>query len=1383
MKKYFSLFLLCLSAMFLCAQSNNNEDEVVKIDRFNQQAFRPDEVIVKFKDDGAVQMRAPQRAKFASTQVSTVDQLFLTLGVDSVEELMPMTGTKVLPKRIKAYNGQDIEPKNLGKLYRLKLSNQAMQQRSVYQVIDTLRTLEEVDYAEPNYLVYALSSGEGDSATYCSEPLYSQQWGPAAIGLPYLWKQPKVRTKRPVIAILDTGVDIEHPDLVDNIWTNEGEAEGATDQDDDGNGFKDDLHGWDFINQRGQIADYNGHGTHCAGIAAAVGNNGIGIAGANPDALIMPVVVMQADGSGDVATIIKGIDYAAANGADVISMSFGGYGYSIAEEQALGRAYATSVLVAAAGNDFLCIIPHDCPINGKSYLQNRTMFPAAFTFVLGVEASSDRTGMRAGFSNFDEDGPIYSSFGEEKLYNYELRAPGTNILSTFPGGRYKSLNGTSMACPLVAGAISRLLQAKTDSALVSKEVLFGDLIHSRPNLSGNINMQTVYNYSEANRTPTLWLVGQQVKDTIVGDGDGEYDAGETIAFYPILRNDWGMAKNIRFWMRTGQYNGDDWVIGDTAQIHYLTDTVSFGKSLSSYAKNTSINPICFSINPNCKDGVKIPLTFFAVCEGMQDTLRQTITIQVTNGVEIGGVINEDLTLYPNVHYVVTRYLAVPDGVTLTLKPGTILKFKDGTGLSVASNGHICAHGKSDSMIVFTQAEHDTGGIHGLKISRRDTLRYCRFEHIVTCGTLLSGPYNGSVVCENCIIDNINSTYNDGIYYGLLIKSNVESNILSDVLDDGTCIEDVNICNNNAYRVAISIWNKDNNIFNNRNGSTLCNFREFNYTNELTIKNLPQYWGSNREDIIREGIWDMNHEGANNFCYYDLSTRLTRPNPLAHGIVWKVVINDYDAQDEFEQLPPLGVGTHKCEVYFNRAMDTLITPYIAYGVRPPYTQHAINMNGTWSADSTIYTAYFTIDAKTVSDGLNRIYVADAQDNEHFEIPLEDMRFNMQIEAAGSLATGLMAEAGLGKVTLTWETDEEDFEDLLGYNIYRWTEDTIRWNRYYDSNCKCYIEAGWRFDTIQVNQTLIDSEETMFVDYDVVPGKAYYYVIKQITTSLNQYALSNPVVATPLTAQKGDANGSMSVDVADVVTEISYLTGGNPQPFIFEAADVNSDGVVNILDIVGTINIITHPEVSSLGFSDESTATYTIEDGILYVETPVGLGGVQFTLQAPQGTTFEVLDALKPFEQVGQWTDEDSYLFMAYSMSGKTLGIGKHALMRIGDAAVENIVLSNTQGQNVPAISGQVTAISTTESMQMRLPNPNPFSDAINIPFVVGKAGIHNIQLRFTNVAGLTVDTYTATLPFGEHTYTWHAASMPAGVYFVTLYVDGKKIQNNKLILIQ
>lgn len=283
MKKHFSLFILLFCCLPLFAQSNNNENEVVKIDRINDGAYREGEVIVKFKDDCSAVMRAPRRARFSSAQATAVDELFATLGVDSVEELMPQTGARPMPRRIKAYSGKDVEPKNLRKLYRITLSEQACRQRSIHEVVDQLQALDEVEYAEPNYLVYAMSANAGgDAATYMSEPLYSQQWGFAAINLPYLWNQPKVRAKRPVIAILDTGVDIEHPDLAANIWTNEKEATGVEGQDDDRNGFKDDIHGWDFVNQRSKIADYNGHGTHCAGIAAAVGDNGIGITGATP---------------------------------------------------------------------------------------------------------------------------------------------------------------------------------------------------------------------------------------------------------------------------------------------------------------------------------------------------------------------------------------------------------------------------------------------------------------------------------------------------------------------------------------------------------------------------------------------------------------------------------------------------------------------------------------------------------------------------------------------------------------------------------------------------------------------------------------------------------------------------------------------------------------------------------------------------------------------------------------------------------------------------------------------------------------------------------------------------------------------------------------------
>ena len=314
-------------------------------------------------------------------------------------------------------------------------------------------------------------------------------------------------------------------------------------------------------------------------------------------------------------------------------------------------------------------------------------------------------------------------------------------------------------------------------------------------------------------------------------------------------------------------------------------------------------------------------------------------------------------------------------------------------------------------------------------------------------------------------------------------------------------------------------------------------------------------------------------------------------------------------------------------------------------------------------------------------------------------------------------------------------------------------------------------------MQISQSLIDSQDTAFVDFDVVPGKTYYYVIKQVTTSLSSYSISNPVAATPLTAQKGDANGSMSVDVADVVTEVAYLTGNNPQPFIFEAADVNSDNTVNILDIVGTVNIITNPAASSLGFSDNNTATYSIEDGILYVETPVVLGGVQFSFDAE--AEISALEALNGFEQV-TWNTADHLNFMAYSMSGKTLGVGKHALLYVGDAEIKKIILSNTQGQNIPAIQRTTTDLSSVEAMQMRLPNPNPFTTQVNIPYVVGQSGKHEVRLVFTNVAGLTVDSYSATQTFGEYTYTWRPGALLEGVYFVTLYVDGKKMQSSKLV---
>ena len=509
--------------------------------------------------------------------------------------------------------------------------------------------------------------------------------------------------------------------------------------------------------------------------------------------------------------------------------------------------------------------------------------------------------------------------------------------------------------------------------------------------------------------------------------------------------------------------------------------------------------------------------------------------------------------------------------------------------------------------------------------------------------------------------------------------------------------------------------------------------------------------------------------------------LTRPNAEAHGIVWKVVVNGYDAQDEFELLPPLGIGKHKFEVYFNRPMNTAVKPTVAMGAEMPYNQIEIDEDGSWNEEGTIYTVYLTIDGKTGADGTNRIYVADAKDDENFEIPVEDTRFNVLVQSAGSLATHFFAEAGLGKVHLTWETDEEDFEDLLGYNIIRYTEhaDSIYetdFDKYGDWEQHLIIKG----DTTLINETLIDSRDQAFTDYNVVPGTTYYYQIKQMTTSLTSHDLSNVVSATPLTASKGDANGSMSVDVADVVAEVAYMTYQDPQPFIFEAADVITDNVINVLDVVGTVNIIKTP-AGAMAMSVDNSAIYTIEDGILYVESYIPLGGVQFRFNVGEYDEIIPLEALDGFETVSDDQGDNGYLFFAFSMSGKVLPIGKQALLQIGNAEITEVILSDATGKNVVAIDGKATGLGRIEAMQMVLPYPNPFDEVLTVPYKIGKEGRHDVKIVVSTIAGSTVAEHCVSAEYGEYSWNWYAGeSVQAGVYFVSLYVDDKLMQTAKVV---
>lgn len=1339
------------------ATARNGYEEVNTIDsRVSRFECRPGEVIVKFRTTSNQTPLRLSDGKVTSTTKSLDNLLSKYKAVESSQP-MPLSGSAVSTRKARAFNGREVADNNLSGLYTIRFDLQADQ--NVYAVVEELRALPEVEYAEPNYIMHSLATGDA----FYSDPMYNQQWGIPAIGLDKLWPLKSLTSKRPVIAIIDTGVDTEHPDLKDNIWTNSAEADGAEGDDDDHNGYADDLHGWDFVNNTARMRDNNGHGTHCAGIAAASGNNGIGIVGANPEALIMPLAVLQSNGTGDIATIIKALDYAAANGADVISMSFGSYADSQALRDALGKAYQKSVLVAAAGNDQKCIYPHNCPVNK---VKGATMFPAGYNFVLGVESSCDDKGTLSGFSNFDDDGPVFTTFGEKDLFNYELRAPGSSIMSTFPGGQYRSLNGTSMACPLVAGAISRLLSVKEYSG---KEELFGDLIHT---MNGNVNVFNAYNLTDADRKPTLSLVTYRLDDEKMGDADGRPDAGEEIRVYPTFRNTWGNARNVTYSLELSETEDPE-----IAELVQYGEDVHVINNISSYATVEAQNPFIIKINPTCADGRIISMVLRAKCDNMAEELVQPIELTVENGVELSGIITENMTLTPDKHYIVTGRLAVAKEATLTIKPGTTLNFKEGSTLKV--DGPLIAQGKPDSLIRFTSAPLSQGIQYAFSFKPEHTLSYCIFDNMKFTSSTHWGF--GEETLTNCIIRDIQSTalfdhtriekcvvYNNGRSWGSAVlfsygvnASNTNINGNKDSQEqtrDDVILENCNTFNNYYYDTYKQIL-----------------FSDIFYSGEIKKVTTTNYLGSTNHDILRKTVWDVNNPNSNSWAELDLNSVADRPWAEAHGIVWKVVVDGYDAQDEYELMPPLGVGKHKFEVYFNRRMNQAKAPFVAMGVRAPYTQTAIGEEGSWRTETftregyegvdsvDIYTAYLTIQGKDNFDGINTIYVADAEDNEFFPIPIEDVRYRVNVQSAGSMSDGFRAEPGLGKVTLTWENPEANFDDMLGYNMYR----------------SMVINDSTLSEPVRINEALL-TEETL-TDYDVVPGHRYCYYYKVMRTDMQENAASKVVAATPLTAAKGDANGSLDVDVTDVVTEISYMTGGNPQPFIFEAADVNSDSEVDILDVVGTVNIINKPEAEAApAMRNEASATYTVENGVLYLDSQVELAGVQFTMLAPEGSVFTPMEGVRGMETTIARIGEEKYRFLAFSLSGRTVPAGRQPILRIGDAQLAEVILSDVNGHKVVAMQGNTGGVSVIAGAQMNVVTPNPFTGHIDVPVAIAAEGNHEVSLTMTAADGSVKLRNDFCLGYGEHVLRLNTSTLGSGFYLLTLGMNGRNIQTVKVV---
>ncbi len=1377
--KHFYL-LICLFAVQVCFSQTRDP----RADRFN---YEPQEIIVKLRDNISAGVSYNKSGE-GSTSKDIGELLELKGKVKSSKVLFNEVSVRESLKRKQSQLNRRLSQSNqkraengyeeediitLNNIFLLELENE---QENIEELISDLKKNPSVEFAEPNYR-YSINDFTINSEVYTeadlkkmraaekpavyavpNDALYSQQSNIAAVNLDQVWERGITGDSTQVIAILDTGVDYTHPDLEPNIWINEAELNGVAGYDDDGNGYVDDIHGWDFINLDGEPLDDNMHGTHVAGIAGAVGNNELGITGATWNVKLLPVKVFQSNGVGNATTIAQGIDYAAQNGATVINMSFGSTAESMTMKAALDNAYATAVLVASAGNSGICIGPERCP-DGK--LPNPS-YPGAYTFVIGVQD-------QALYSNYDQDGPIYS--GYSNLLNYETRAPGSAILSSVPGGGYRKLTGTSMSAPLVAGGIALYLQAKPKD---SKELLFGNLINTS---SSFVDFKAALDVVPS---PELRVLSAIKKDTLSGqNGNGYLESGEVIDIFPLIKNYWGPTDDVRVGINFAEFE-------DNTKAEILIPEIVIG-SITAYAELQDLTKsLKIKLAEGLANNVNIKFDLKVWSGPDQQYLSSTeFVINVKNAILLFGMHSEDLTLTSNREYLVPSNLVLTDSSTMTIEPGTIIRIADNTTINFLDSSNLHCVGTKEKPIVFINENIGWGGLNlssgGVKKVSFTELRGIyssntinNHKNVTFSDVLITHCYNSSYgpalygSPNNNFYERINYTdnfYRHEIAYQSHLSSYNNGNFIRNEVAGGPP---------EGVRIEASSRNllDSLNIFDN-----VINLNAAPYTTGSSAKIKP-YLGSSSHKIFRKEIIDILNDGSRTML---INTDSISPIPYAgaHGIVWKVLVNGKDAQDEYELIDPVGVGSNEFQVHFNRPMDTLVTPQISYGVREPYNQKIISEQGSWSADGKVFTVNHEVKIGA-ADGINRIRVQGARDLDYFEIPVEDFRFNMLVQSAGSASSGFFATPELGKITLEWEEPSADLlEDVLGYNMYRHEAIT-------DSTFT---------EPVKINETLISN--VSYSDFDVEEGEKYFYQYKILRTNFEESDFSKTVSASPLTSKLGDSNGDFSVNVLDLVQDVDYILGNNPQPFIFKAADVNADLAINVLDIVGTVDIINSPSTASMSVSatNPSLAYYSSEaigevnfyweEDNLYMESEHPVGAFQLAFE--EGFSYEINEELSSFEW-SNYKQEDSRIVMMYSFNGTAIKAGKTKILSRNSAdsnlEIEKAVVGTPKGEKLAALFSDkdlsgIEAPEQTDKLQVVKFWPNPTDGIINLQYYLPET-MDAVVVSVFNLLGtriMSTDSLKNTAGPGEKEF--NLSNLTPGIYlFVVDAVRAGEIKHRE-----
>jgi len=1154
------MFILLGGVSFLSAQ-NTPPTSMADVD-FSLVSWERGEVLVRFADHLSPILNTTK----SRTKIGQVDAILVDYSQVRMEQLFPVQ--KPIPggeKGFTTYTGKYYEYPKLTNIYKVSIKDTTY--GAIFPLITALENLGDdyVIYAEPNYHF------ETDVTLPPTDALYQYQYNAANMNADSAWQimnDSSITEEDIIIAIIDTGVDTAHVDLKDKKHINLIELNGQPGVDDDSNGYVDDISGWDFVNMDNGPIDDNSHGTHCAAIAVA-NHDTIGIAGIAPNAKYMPMKGLESSGGSSASALAQCATYAANNGADILSMSVGGYGRSLAFENALAYSYAFSIPVGAAGNDGICIRNDGqlCP-DGRP---PAPMFPGAYTFVLAAQATQQNpgwNGYRAWFTNYDFDGPTFTDYPDD--FNYEVYAPGLGIISAIPGNQYATWNGTSMACPAVAGAVAIHRAFRPNR---TKEQVFVDFIQSWYDMSKIFDKGQGYStgfnsidlvkalYPE--EMPILWMNQFSVVDSSQGDGDSKADAGEHLKVRVDMKNVGTESDSVYVGIRMAEFE-------DKTIVHFIDSTAFLG-SISSYATvSNNLDLFELQIDSGVVNGRNILFNIFSWTPG-GDTTSQDYMIEAQSGCEYMGIYSGTTVWTPDCGIIVTANSAFD---TLIIEPGTEIQIDPGVGIGYS---HIIAEGKPDSMIVFTKNQNAFGTWNEIKNFGSDqaVFKYCIFEYGGRTGSIggddIIGPGN-STSFEDCVFRYCHAWY--GIGWNILNPSDSSYIRRCNFVDNQSNLAVVNLDNPNwtgdfsnnnvsgniyvqyyGEQPAVRFANQSiidkisyNSFFkhgyqsynNNRFSGYVLGVRDGNggghsfstYINNYIDSN---YYGTTNDQSINANIFDF-EEFSSFPSVSGAEKKLTKPKMENHGHVWKILLDTAEVNiynDPIHQI--IGLGKHSVSVIFNRPMDVSETPFVTYGVRFPYTQNIVSDSAWWSVDSLTWNAFFDITQLTASDGYNKFGVRNISDNEGFEIPIEDYRFQFRVNVAGALSTGFTAVGDTSEIRLSWEAPDS-IVDLIGYNILR--VDTSQNN----------------YDTSIINTALV--LDTNYTDENVIGGNYYLYYYKPVRSSFTESQRSIGVWAAPYSSKprvktenaeeysKGTITFNAKVDANFIATEARFLYGTSP-----------------------------------------------------------------------------------------------------------------------------------------------------------------------------------------------------------------------------------------------